>query len=137
MRDQINSQVKEDLDKNRREYVLRQQLKAIEDELGEGEEEESNDLDDLAKRITEAKLASPEAAEVAKKQLKRLRAMAGQSPEAGMVRTYLEWILDLPWEASATPEPDIAAVRRRARRRPLRAREGQRSASSNTWRCAR
>jgi ATP-dependent Lon protease len=110
MRDKINTQVKEDIDKNQREYVLRRQLKAIQDELGEGEEDESNDLDDLAKRITEAKL-SPEAAEVAKKQLKRLRSMAGQSPEAGMVRTYLEWILDLPWEASATPEPDIAAVR--------------------------
>jgi ATP-dependent Lon protease len=109
MRNKINSQVKDDIDKNQREYVLRQQLKAIQDELGEGEEE-SNDLDELAERIAKAKL-SPEAAEVAKKQLKRLRSMAGQSPEAGMVRTYLEWILDLPWEASAAPEPDIAAVR--------------------------
>jgi ATP-dependent Lon protease len=109
MRDKINSQVKEGIDKSQREYVLRQQLKAIQDELGEGDED-SNDLDDLANRIAEAKL-SPEAAEVAKKQLKRLRAMAGQSPEAGMVRTYLEWILDLPWQASAAPEPDIAAVR--------------------------
>ncbi len=109
MRDKINSQVKDDIDKNQREFVLRKQLKAIQDELGEGEEE-ANDLDDLARRIAEAKL-SPEAAEVAKKQLKRLRSMAGQSPEAGMVRTYLEWILDLPWEASAAPEPDIAAVR--------------------------
>jgi ATP-dependent Lon protease len=110
MRNDINSQVKKGIDKSQREYVLRQQLKAIQDELGDGEEEESNDLDDLAKRIADAKL-SPEAAEVAKKQLKRLRSMAGPSPEAGMVRTYLEWILDLPWEASATPEPDIAAVR--------------------------
>ena len=109
MRDKINSQVKDDMDKNRREYVLRQQLKAIQDELGEGDDE-ANDLDDLAKRIGEAKL-SPAAAEVAKKQLQRLRSMSGQSPEAGMVRTYLEWILDLPWEASAAPEPDIAAVR--------------------------
>jgi ATP-dependent Lon protease len=105
----MRDKVKEDIDKNQREFVLRQQLKAIQDELGEGEEE-SNDLDDLATRIAEAKL-STEAAEVAKKQLKRLRSMAGQSPEAGMVRAYLEWILDLPWEASATPEPDIAAVR--------------------------
>ncbi len=109
MRDKINSQVKEDNDKNQREYVLRHQLKAIQEELGEGEEE-SNDLDELAERIAKARL-SPEATEVAKKQLKRLRSMAGQSPEAGMVRTYLEWILDLPWEASATPEPDIATVR--------------------------
>jgi ATP-dependent Lon protease len=110
MRDKINSQVKDDIDNAQHEYVLRQQLKAIQDELGEGEEGESNDLDDLAKRIAEAKL-SPEAAEVAKKQLKRLRSMGGQSPEAGVVRTYLEWILDLPWETAAKPEPEIAAVR--------------------------
>ncbi|MGD0674364.1 MAG: endopeptidase La [Polyangiaceae bacterium] len=110
MRNEINSQVKEGMDKSQREYVLRQQIKAIQDELGEGEQEESNDLDDLAHRVAEAKL-SPEAAEVAAKQLKRLRSMAGQSPEAGMVRTYLEWILDLPWEAADAPEPDIAAVR--------------------------
>jgi ATP-dependent Lon protease len=111
MRDKINSQVKEDIDEAQREYVLRQQLKAIQDELGEGKGEgEADDLDDLARRIAEAKL-SPEAAEVASKQLKRLRSMAGQSPEAGMVRTYLEWILDLPWEATAAPEPDIASVR--------------------------
>jgi ATP-dependent Lon protease len=109
MRDKINSQVKEGIDKNQREYVLRQQLKAIQDELGEGEDE-PDDLDDLEKRIAEKKL-SPEAAEVAKKQLKRLRSMNGQSPESATVRTYLEWILDLPWEASAAPEPDIAAVR--------------------------
>jgi ATP-dependent Lon protease len=109
MRDKIDSQVKDDINKDQREYVLRQQLKAIQDELGEGEEE-SNDLDDLAKRIAEAKL-SPEATEVAKKQLNRLRSMAAQSPEAGMVRTYLEWILDLPWQAGAGPEPTISAVR--------------------------
>ena len=110
VRDKINSQVKEGIDKSQREFVLRQQLKAIQDELGEGDDDKSNDLDDLAKRIAEAKL-SPEAAEVAKKQLKRLRSMGAQSPETGMVRTYLEWILDLPWEAAAAPEPDIAAVR--------------------------
>ncbi len=109
MRDKINSQVKEDIDKNQREYVLRQQMKAIQEELDE-RDDGSNELDELAERIEKAKL-SPEAAEVAKKQLKRLRSMAGQSPEAGTVRTYLEWILDLPWEAGDAPEPDIAAVR--------------------------
>ncbi|HEY1696660.1 MAG TPA: endopeptidase La [Polyangiaceae bacterium] len=109
MRDRINSQVKDDIGKSQREYVLRQQMKAIQEELG-GEDDDSNELDDLAKRIAEAKL-SPEALDVANKQLKRLRSMAGQSPEAGMVRTYLEWILDLPWQAAAAPEPELAAVR--------------------------
>jgi ATP-dependent Lon protease len=107
LRDKINSQVKDDIDKGQREYVLRQQLKAIQEELGEGEEEDG--LDELAARVAKATL-SPEAAEVAKKQLKRLRSM-GQSPEAAMVRTYLEWILDLPWGPGTAPEPDIAAVR--------------------------
>ena len=109
MRDKINSQVKDDLDKTQREYVLRQQMKAIQEELG-GEAEESNDLDELEKRIAATKL-SPEAAEVAGKQLKRLRTMAPQSPEAGMVRTYLDWILDVPWAADTREEPDIANVR--------------------------
>ena len=110
MRDKINSQVKEEFGKTQREYALRQQLKAIEEELGGEGDDESDELDELEKRVAEAKL-SPEAAEVAKKQLKRLRTMGPQSPEAGMVRTYLDWILELPWLATATEEPDIAAVR--------------------------
>jgi len=109
MRDEINSHVKTDIDKAQREHILRQQMKAIQDELGE-KDDDSDALDELEKRVAEAKL-SPEAAEVAKKQLKRLRSMSGQSPEAGMVRTYIEWILDLPWVAEAKEEPDIAAVR--------------------------
>jgi ATP-dependent Lon protease len=109
MREKINSQVKDDLDKTQREYVLRQQMKAIQEELGGGDDE-SNELDELEKRVAEAKL-SPEASEVASKQLKRLRAMSPQSPEAAMVRTYLDWILDLPWTAKASEEPDIAKVR--------------------------
>jgi ATP-dependent Lon protease len=110
MREKINSQVKDELGKTQREYALRQQMKAIQEELGGEEDGESNELDELEKRIAEAKL-SPEAAEVAKKQLKRLRGMAPQSPESGMVRTYLDWILDLPWLAASTDEPDIAKVR--------------------------
>jgi ATP-dependent Lon protease len=109
MRDKINSQVKDDFDKTQREYVLRQQMKAIQEELGGGADE-SSELDELEKRIAGAKL-SPEASEVATKQLKRLRAMSPQSPEAAAVRTYLEWILDLPWVATASEEPDIAKVR--------------------------
>jgi ATP-dependent Lon protease len=110
MREKINSQVKDELGKTQREYALRQQMKAIKDELGGEDDDESNELEELEKRIAEAKL-SPEAAEVAKKQLKRLRAMAPQSPESGMVRNYLDWILELPWLAAATEEPDIAKVR--------------------------
>jgi ATP-dependent Lon protease len=110
MRDKINSQVKDELGKTQREYALRQQMKAIKEELGDGDDDGSDGLDELEKRVAEAKL-SPEAAEVANKQLKRLRTMAPQSPEGSMVRTYLEWILDLPWLATGTEEPDIARVR--------------------------
>jgi ATP-dependent Lon protease len=113
MREKINSQVKDELGKTQREYALRQQMKAIKEELGGEDDEESNELDELEKRVAEAKL-SPEAADVAKKQLKRLRGMGPQSPEGAMVRTYLEWILELPWlpdAPSAIEEPDIARVR--------------------------
>jgi len=109
MRDKINSQVKDEMGKTQREYALRQQMKAIQDELGDGGDE-SDELGELEKRVAEAKL-SPEAAEVANKQLKRLRSMSPQSPEGAMVRTYLDWILDLPWIPTATVEPDIAHVR--------------------------
>ena len=110
LRDKINSQVKDELGKTQREYALRQQMKAIQEELGGEDDDPSNDLDELEKRVAEAKL-SPEAAEVAKKQLKRLRGMGPQSPEGPMVRTYLDWILELPWLAAPKEEPDIASVR--------------------------
>jgi ATP-dependent Lon protease len=109
MRDEINSHVKSGMDKAQREYVLRQQMKAIQEELG-ADDDESAGVDELEKRIAEAKL-SPEAAEVATKQLRRLRGMPAQSPESAMVRSYIEWILDLPWTATSSEEPDLASVR--------------------------
>jgi ATP-dependent Lon protease len=110
MRQNINAQVESEMGKAQREHVLRQQKKAIEKELGEGEDDADGDLDVLEKRIAEATL-SPEAANVAAKQLKRLRSMQSGSPEYGMVRTYLEWIVDLPWKNATGDATDIAAVR--------------------------
>ncbi len=108
-RDRINAQVKEDMGRTQREHILRQQLKAIQDEL-EGDEGEGSDLDALEKRLAE--LALPEeAGTVAKKQLKRLRAMQVGSPEYTMVRTYLDWIADLPWKETSGDQSDLAAVR--------------------------
>jgi ATP-dependent Lon protease len=109
MRDEINSHVKSDFEKTQREHLLRQQLKAIQEQLGDGDDE-SDVLDELEKRLAEAKL-SEEAGEVARRQLKRLRAMPAQSPESAMVRSYIEWILDLPWTATAAAEPDLTSVR--------------------------
>jgi ATP-dependent Lon protease len=110
MRERINSQIKEEMGKNQREYVLRQQLKAIKEELGE-DEGDQGDLDGLEERIAKANLTT-EAEQVAKKQLKRLRNMQVGSAEYTVVRTYLDWILDLPWHAQTPDNMDIGAVRK-------------------------
>jgi ATP-dependent Lon protease len=109
MRDRINSQIKEEMGKNQREYVLRQQLKAIKEELGE-DDGDQGDLDGLEERITKADLPQ-EADQVARKQLKRLRSMQVGSAEYTVVRTYLDWILDIPWNASTQDNMDILTVR--------------------------
>jgi ATP-dependent Lon protease len=110
MRDRINSQIKEEMGKNQREYVLRQQLKAIKEELGE-DEGDQGDLDGLEERLAKANLPS-EADGVAKKQLKRLRSMQVGSAEYTVVRTYLDWILDLPWVTATEDNMEIGEVRR-------------------------
>jgi ATP-dependent Lon protease len=106
MRERINSQIKEEMGKNQREYVLRQQLKAIKEELGE-DEGDQGDLDGLEERIAKAELPT-EADQVAKKQLKRLRTMQVGSAEYTVVRTYLDWILDLPWHDTTDDNMDIS-----------------------------
>ena len=110
MRDDINAQVQGEMGKTQREHMLRQQMRAIEKELGEDGGDQEGDLDALEKRIAEASL-SPEASEVAIRQMKRLRSMQSGSPEFGTVRTYLEWIVDLPWTAASPDALDIASVR--------------------------
>ncbi len=110
MRERINSQIKEEMGKNQREYVLRQQLKAIKEELGE-EDGDAGDLDVLDERITKHNLPR-EAEEVARKQLKRLRSMQVGSAEYTVVRTYIDWILDIPWTKETTDNLDIPSVRK-------------------------
>ncbi len=110
MRERINSQIKEEMGKNQREYVLRQQLKAIKEELGE-DEGDQGDLDGLEERLAKSNLPS-EADSVAKKQIKRLRSMQVGSAEYTVVRTYLDWILDLPWTQATEDNMDIGEVRR-------------------------
>ncbi len=103
--DKIQSQIKEEIDKNQREYYLRQQLKAIKEQLGELDGE-VGDLDDLALAIEEADLPD-EVLEVGRKQLKRLRMMQPASSEYGVTRTYLETLLDIPWRVSTEDHLDI------------------------------
>src|SRR5207248_744342 len=91
----IDSQVKGEMSKTQREYYLRQQLKAIKEELGElGEEEE--ELDELGERIKKLGLP-PDVEKVANKELNRLKSIPTASSEYTVARTYLEWIADLPW----------------------------------------
>ncbi len=109
VRERINSQVQEEMGHSQREYVLRQQLKAIKGELGEMDDE-SGDVDEFQKKIAEAKM--PEDAEkAAKKQLDRLRQMQPSSAEYTVTRTYLEWLVELPWAKSTEDQIDIKAVR--------------------------
>ena len=107
---EISSMVQEEMGKNQREYVLRQQLKAIKEELGE-DDGDQGDLDVLEERMSKANLPT-DAETVARKQLKRLRAMQVGSAEYTVVRTYIDWILDIPWSALTPDNMEIAQVRR-------------------------
>ncbi|MGZ5767975.1 MAG: LON peptidase substrate-binding domain-containing protein, partial [Caldimonas sp.] len=95
VREKINTQVQEEMGRNQREYVLRQQLKAIKEELGELDEA-GGDLDEFKEKVAEAKMP-PETEKVALKQLERLKVMQPSSAEYTVTRTYLEWLVELPW----------------------------------------
>lgn len=91
----INTQVKGEMSKTQREYYLRQQLKAIREELGDKDDEE-NGLEELKKRLKDASL--PEDAEkAARRELKRMSNMQPSQAEYTVARTYLDWLADLPW----------------------------------------
>jgi ATP-dependent Lon protease len=109
VRERINSQVQEEMGHSQREYVLRQQLKAIKGELGEIDDE-SGDVEEFQKKIAEAKMPE-EAEKVARKQLDRLKSMQPSSAEYTVTRTYLEWLTDLPWSITTEDLLDIGVVR--------------------------
>lgn len=93
--DKIQSQIKEEIDKNQREYYLRQQAKAIQDQLGDTGFDD-DDLDEMADRIEETEMPD-DIREACRKQLRRLRVMQSSSSEYGVVHTYLETLLEIPW----------------------------------------
>jgi ATP-dependent Lon protease len=109
VREKINSQVQEEMGRNQREYVLRQQLKAIKEELGEIDET-GGDLDDFREKIVAAKMPA-ETEKVALKQLERLKVMQPSSAEYTVTRTYLEWLVELPWSVSTEDKLDIQEAR--------------------------
>ncbi len=104
----IQSEVQDGINKTQREYYLREQMKAIKKELGE---DDSNvELTELRKRISDTRLPE-EAHKVADKELKRLSQMNQASAEYMVSRTYLDWILDLPWGTGTEDTLDIARAR--------------------------
>jgi ATP-dependent Lon protease len=108
---QIHDRTKETMDERQREFLLREQLKTIQKELGEGEDAKSQEIAELRRKIEEAKM--PEEVEAhAKKELARLERMPEQAGEYSMARTYLEWLIELPWAVEDEPPIDIAEARR-------------------------
>src|ERR1700674_5535302 len=103
------SQVQTELNKNQREYYLRQQLKAIQKELGEGDARLS-EIEDLEKKVEAAKM-SEEARKAADKELERLRMIPPESAEHTVVRTYLDWLVSLPWSVTTEDNLDIKHAR--------------------------
>ncbi|MGX6447092.1 endopeptidase La [Patulibacter sp. S7RM1-6] len=107
---EIQSQVQSELDKGQREYVLRQQLKAIQEELGESDPLEV-ELAELRDQLDALDLPEP-VAEQADRELHRLEALPQASAEHGVIRTYLEWIASLPWSDRTRDQLELAHARR-------------------------
>lgn len=100
----IVSKTQEKFDKSVKEAVLRERLKTIEKELGE--EGESKEVRELLDKIKKAKM-SVEVEEKAKKELKRLSQMSSYNPEASYIRTYLDWLVEIPWSFSSSNDVDV------------------------------
>ncbi|HZT06162.1 MAG TPA: endopeptidase La, partial [Chloroflexota bacterium] len=106
----IQSQIREQMDRTQREYYLREQLKAIQRELGETDSAEAATAD-LRQRIVDAGMPD-EARTEAEHELERLANMSPMAPEASVIRTYLEWMVSLPWSKSTVDSLDLAAAER-------------------------
>ena len=102
--EKIQTEVQDEISKSQREYYLREQLKAIRRELGE--EDESAEISDLEVKIENAKMTE-EASKVARKEIDRLSKIPPQSPEYSVSRTYLDWLLDLPWSKTTKDRVNI------------------------------
>ena len=105
----INTEVKGELNKSQREYLLRQQIKAIQKELGEIEDD-SDILDEIAEKVRKTALTD-EVRKIAEKELRRLRSIQPSSPEYTVSRTYLDWITDLPWGVETEDNLDVEHAR--------------------------
>jgi ATP-dependent Lon protease len=107
---QIQSQVQSEVDKGQREFFLRQQLKAIQAELGEGDEQQA-EVNELRERIEAAELPE-QARKAADRELSRLEKLPPAAAEHGVIRTYLEWLVELPWAKQTEDNLDIGHARK-------------------------
>ncbi|TNE36988.1 MAG: endopeptidase La [Alphaproteobacteria bacterium] len=106
----IRSRVKRQMEKTQREYYLNEQMKAIQKELGEGEDGH-DELSELEEKVNKTKL-SKEAREKVSGELKKLRQMSPMSAEATVVRNYLDWILGIPWNKKSRVKKDLKRARK-------------------------
>src|SRR5207245_3557921 len=109
LRTKIQSQVQEEVGKSQREYFLREQLRAIQRELGEADDTQ-REMDELRKKI-EAAGMTEEAKKEADRELGRLARMSPAAAEYTVSRTYLDWLVTLPWNVLTTERVDIARAR--------------------------
>ncbi|MCU0506707.1 MAG: endopeptidase La, partial [Chloroflexi bacterium] len=104
----IKTRVKSQMERTQREYYLNEQMKAIQRELGDGEDG-ANEIAELEERIKKTKL-SKEAAEKAAAEVKKLKSMSPMSAEATVVRNYLDWMLSIPWGVKSRVKKDLRAA---------------------------
>ena len=105
----IQSDVQQELGKNQRDFYLREQLKAIQRELGEGSETEA-EAAELRQKIEDSGMPE-EAAKEARRELDRLGKLPPAAAEYGVIKTYLDWLTSLPWNARTEGEIDVAKAR--------------------------
>ena len=105
---QVQARIKKQIEKNQKDYYLREQMKAIQTELGDGEAVETDDLRDHMEKTP----LNDEARQKCEKELERLARMAPGTPEVNVSRTYIEWILDLPWGKTTADNLDLKRARR-------------------------
>ena len=107
MDSRIRARVKQQMEKNQRDYYLNEQIKAIQKELGNGEDQEQSELDKLKEKIKEAKLPEEVLAKT-EAEFKKLKAMPQSSSEAAVIRGYIDWILQMPWHKKSAVKKDLS-----------------------------
>jgi len=105
----IQSDIQREMEKNQREFYLRQQLRAIQEELGEADPQQA-ETNELRKKVDDAKMPE-DVKKAADRELDRLAKVPTASPEYSVIRTYLDWLVQLPWSVSTSDQIDIAKAR--------------------------